>query len=85
MKVYIIFSNCEKINAGEYGTYSPTIEYLSLDQSKVKEVFEKERNKYFNIEGCEIDENLAEEFGCQVGNWWYHYWIKEYPLDEFVK
>ena len=85
MKVYIIFSNCEKINKGEYGIYSPTIEYISLDQSKVKEVFEKGRNKYFNIEGCKIDENLPEEFGCQVNNWWYHYWIKEYPLDEFIK
>ncbi|MBQ3416014.1 MAG: hypothetical protein IJH39_11915 [Clostridia bacterium] len=80
--VYIIFSNNDKVAKGEYSfdTY-PTLEFISLDKEKAVNFLEKERYRYFNMENNEIEEDSPNEFGVQVEDWWYHYWLEEYPED----
>lgn len=92
-KVYVIRYRAHEFDDLGWGSFDPV--FISLDKSKVQERFEKIKetdinnlNRILNqiFDGKEqedyrVEENTEENFELWLGNWYYEYYIEEYPLD----
>jgi hypothetical protein len=84
MTVYaIIYSSYE---SGDFFWSSDNVIYISLDQNKAIDFFNKEISWYLNRDDVELyKHNNATTFGCSVGKWSYSYELVEFELDKDLR
>lgn len=84
MIVYaVIYSSYE---SGDFCWSNDNVIYMSLDQNKAINFFNKEISWYLNQDDVELDEdNDATTFSCSVGKWSYSYELVEFELDKDLR
>ncbi len=84
MKVFaVVYASYE---AGDFCWDSDNVIFMSLDQNKTVEFFNKQVSWYLNRDDVELDEdNNSTTFSCSIGKWSYSYELVEFELDKDLR